>query len=178
LLFSNSNYKDTREKKQNATMPVTFSPPLRYYITNCYLTHNPHAWICHPHLCTFLIAHNHRVVWHLSIPHNRIFLSLSIFWIALVLFPLVTVHDSEISIPIYDLNPFLTTVPERLSLRYGKQKLRSGNWSSVLIINGVQVRKCLSGEHGNGGLVLPPYFCFIIRSYFHARGVTFYDCIY
>jgi len=42
-----------------------------------------------------------------------------------VLFPLVTVHDSEIILSIYDLNPYLTTGPEGLSLRYGKQELKN-----------------------------------------------------
>lgn len=106
-----------------------------------------------------------------------IFLYLSISWISLVLFPLVTVHDSEISFSIYDLNPYLKTVLKRLSLRYGKQKLKSRNWSSVLIINVVQVRKCLSGEHENGRLVFPLYFCFI-RFYFHAWGVTYFMIVY
>lgn len=68
----------------------------------------------------------------------------------------------KINVLTYVWNPYLTTIPETLlDLRHGKLVLKSGNCSSILIFHGMLIGELLSGEHGNGWLVLPPLFWFV-----------------
>jgi len=79
LIYCNSNYRDTRKKKQNATISITLFNPLRYYIINCYLTHNPTSMNSPSSSSHFFGCPQSSITWHMSILHNRIILISSHF---------------------------------------------------------------------------------------------------